>query len=356
MRQQLQSLSHQQAMLLLTLITLGGEDDLSLLAHLPPEMSQPVDAVGRVLCQTPRKQILPQLVKEIKHLITESQRSPLDQIDPEWLAEFLLSESPRVISATLQQFPRSIAERIITALPIHLQRVVPATEGTIHPDLIKRIRLNLSEKIPVYTQAPTHALTIESLALLNSQEIMLLLREFGLRELAIAFRGVGRGPLTELCRRLGAEEAERLLAVIRNLPPSEPEETKAAQRTIRAISLEHRSKSEIIEEAGLSKLHQAIQDLDKDCQHVIAFNLPRRIGKRIQGQQNIQMSPQDLYQLKLQVLHILQHLSAEGQLSPHWAELPIELAEPPPPPEPEAMIGESMSASEMAEIHADTSN
>lgn len=351
MRQKLQSLSHQQAILLLTLITLGGEDDLSLLAHLPQEDMQAIQPVGQDLCQTPRKQMLPQLVKEIKHLITESQRSTVESVDPEWLAEFLLGESPRVISATLSQFPRSVAERIVACLPVHLQHHIPPTMHEVHPDITKRLKLALSKKVPTYTPEQPHELMMESVGVLNNEEIMTLLRELGFRELAIAFRAVGRGPLTELCRRLGPEEAERLLTVIRNLPTTSSEETKAAQRTIRSISLEHRSKSEIIEEAGLHKMQQALRDVSDECHNVIAFRLPRRIGKRVKTQHLLNLTPQDLYQVKLQVLNTIQQLSSEGRIGALWAELPINLPEPPPPPE-ENMVGNSMSAADLAEAHA----
>ncbi len=351
MRQKLQSLSHQQAILLLTLITLGGEDDLSLLSHLPHEDMQALQSVGQELCQTPRKQMLPQLVKEIKHLITESQRSTVESVDPEWLAEFLLGESPRVISATLHQFPRSVAERIVAYLPVHLQHHIPPTIHEVHPDIAKRLKLALSKKIPTYTPEQTDALTMESLALLGNDEILTLLRELGFRELAIAFRAVGRGPLTELCRRLGPEEAERLLTVIRNLPNTSSEETKAAQRTIRSISLEHRSKSEIIEEAGLHKMQQALRDVSEECHKIIAFLLPRRVGKRIRTQQLLKLSAHDLYQVKLQVLESMQSLSNEGYINPQWGQMPIDLPEPPPPPE-ESMVGNSMSAAQIAEAHA----
>lgn len=337
MRQKLQSLSPRQSILLLTLITFGGEQDLALLSHLSAEEQKAISPVGKELCKTPRKQMLPQLLTEIKHLITESQRSPLEQIDPEWLAEFLLGESPRLISAMLQQFSRSVAERMISALPVHLQRHIPPTVDSIHPDIVKRMRHLLAAKLPSYTPLHAHTLTMETLSTLSAGETMLLLRELGIRELAIAFRGVGRGPLTELCRRLGPEEAERLLTVIRNLPPSTPAETKAAQRTIRAISLEHSSKSEIIEEAGLSKLHQSIQDLPPLCQQTIALHLPRRIGKRILSQKIMPLDPYDLHQLKRYVLTILQQMSTSGQISEQWSAMPITLPEAPPAPEEPAL-------------------
>lgn len=353
MRQKLQSLSHRQSMFLLTLITLGGEEDLALLAHLPPEDQKAIKPVGKELCQTPRKQMLPQLVKEIKYLITESQRSPLDQLDPEWLAEFLLGESPRLISGMLQQFSRLAAERMLAALPIHLQRHIPQTTGSIHPDLIKRMKYLLAEKLPTHVLSNPHALTMESLAALGIIDTMVLLRELGIRELAIAFRGVGRGPLTELCRRLGPEEAERLLTVIRNLPPSTPSETKAAQRTIRAISMEHNSKSEIIEEAGLSKLHQSIQDLPLPCQQVIALHLPRRLGKRILSQKIMVLDAYDLHQLKRYVLAVLQEISTTGQVDEYWRTLPIELPEAPPAPE-EPALGNAGMSSDLAQLRANS--
>jgi hypothetical protein len=325
MRQYLQSISRQQAILLLTMITLGGEEDLGLLLLLPPEERDMLAQVGRQICETPRKQMLPQLVKEIKNLITESQRNPLEQLDPEWLAEFLLGESPRVISAILQQFPRSVAERIALALPAHLQRHIPSPVHAIHPDVVKRLRYLMGKRFPTYTVRNPSELSVETISQLNAEELLLFLRELGLRELAIAFRGVGRGPLTELCRRLGPEEAERLLEVIRDLPNTDAQETKLAQRTIRAISLEHRSKSEIIEEAGLSKLFEAIRDLDPTCKQTIAYRLPRRIGKRLQHYQGMSLQGIDHVQLQRQTLEILKQLSQQGRISTQWSQMEISV-------------------------------
>jgi hypothetical protein len=183
----------------------------------------------------------------------------------------------------------------------------------------------MGKRFPTYTVRNPSELSVETISQLNAEELLLFLRELGLRELAIAFRGVGRGPLTELCRRLGPEEAERLLEVIRDLPNTDAQETKLAQRTIRAISLEHRSKSEIIEEAGLSKLFEAIRDLDPTCKQTIAYRLPRRIGKRLQHYQGMSLQGIDHVQLQRQTLEILKQLSQQGRISTQWSQMEISV-------------------------------
>lgn len=328
----LQSLSRRQSVILLTVMILEGEEALGLLRYLPDEDKHAIQGAGQNLLQeAPLKQLLPQLVTELKRQLKEQNATAVDQLDPEWLGDFLYGESPQAISAILRNFPRPVAERLARALPRDVAQRLPMRQGHIDQDILQIVKQTFDKRCPSMPSTQPTVLGLESLSALKNEDLYTLIRDLGFRELAIAFRGAGRGPLTELCRRLGQEEAENLLATIRRLPPSSPQEIKAAQRTIRAISFGNRSKSEIIEEAGLCLLQGAIQDLPNDVKKPIAYRLPRRVGERLLQYDNQGLSAHDTLTIQHQVLNTIQGIAEEGRIASFWKDLPIDL---PPLPEP----------------------
>lgn len=349
MREQLETLPTSQAMFLLTLMMLEGEQDLDLLHYLPDDQAPQLESIGRALCVEPRKQMLPQVVREIKHLIKTTQRSPIDHLAPEWMAEFLKEEPPQVINVILQQFPQSISDRILMALPGPVRQNLPPSRE-VHPDIARLVRRHFETKVPsmepASTPAQAQALSLDSLTALDTDELLLLINELGIRELALAFRKVGRGPLTELCRRLSSQDAERLLEVIRSLEttipsdsPDAKELTKSAQRLIQKVSLRNRSKSQLHEDAGLAKLREACWELAPEQQQKISLLLPHRIGKKFQVAQVLELKPTDKYRIQCEAIQLIQQLSMEGKIAPHWSQLEAQYPPPPaedlPPLEPE---------------------
>ncbi len=306
---------------------------MDLLKYLPSERSDKIRQIAEAVGQQPRRQALPIYVRELKFLIHESRQNPFEKFDPEWLAEFLAPESPRIISAILSQFPRSAAEKIFYNLPPHVQRRLPKMFFPLQPELAKRLNRLFSQKFSLFFPKDVTKLSLESLSALETKDLFTLLRELGLNELALAFSNVGKGPLTELCRRLGNPEANLLLEKLRNLHNPSREEIKSAQRTISMLSLHNLSQSAIIEEIGLGKLCEAIKELPQECKQSIALRLPRRLGIRIKSHQGLKLQPNDLFRLQKEVIETIQKLSAEGKISKHWSTLEVQL--PPPPPSPE---------------------
>lgn len=339
----------EQAMFLLFLFAQKGEEDLHLLRYLPDEQSQILSPIGQQLASEPRKQILPLIGKELRELVKISRRSPFDQFDPEWMAEFLHDESPRVISALLQQYPRSIAERVIMALPGHLRQNIPRQQQPLHPEIAGYIKQKFDARCPNVPQGQIQqvdSLSIATLPALASDELQKLMRELGLRELALAFRLAGRGALTELCRGLERNDSERLLTVIRQLTseqggPEAKEQMKSATRIIQAVTRASRSnnKKKLIEDTGLAKLKEAAQELSPEEQQAIVFNLPRKIGVLFQSNPPLDLRPDEKYRIQCEAIQAIQLLSQEGSISPQWGQL--EPQYPPPPPEPPEPPGPS---------------
>ncbi|MCB9638800.1 MAG: hypothetical protein H6727_07845 [Myxococcales bacterium] len=331
MRHLIQHLPKQQAMFLLTLLTLEGEKDLPLLGYLPREEAQQLEHVARQLSETPRKQLLPQLVQEIKRLIADNHRSKLEQHDPAWLADLLQHESPQIIAVILQGLPRGSVQRIYQALPRQLAQRIPQQIGQVSPEIAKQIRQRIEERFPEPPDTDPPTFNLDSLSYLSSEELMLLIRELGFRELATAFSNVGHRPLMELCRRLRNEDAEHLLKVVQGLPPLESKHIKSAQRTIRAISNEHQSQSDMIEGAGMHKFSNALCASHRELLHNLAYRLPYNLGIRFHRHNPPKLTDNDILRLHHEVLGTLQSLAQEQRISRQWALQVIDL--PPVPVE-----------------------
>jgi len=321
------SLSREHSMLLLTIFVLEGEKDLELLRYLQPDDASAIQQMAGELGQTPRKQMLPQLVQEIKKLLNDASMGPLEKLDPGWLAEVLQTESPRTISMLMRQMPRSRSEQLFRSLPDYLRKRIPTQQAMVEPEIQKLVKSVIEKRCPtLQDDNPPQKLDMDSITKLSGDEIQVLIRELGFRILAIAFRGAGRGPLTELCRRLGSQESNNLLAIIRRLPESSRQESKAAQKTIRALSLERRTKSEIIIEAGLGRLRAAYHDHPESMMRLVAYRLPRDLGLRVLAKTERLLDLEEQIHSQRIVLQTISNLSEEGRLPAFWQTL--ELVEP----------------------------
>lgn len=330
MRELLQPLSKRHATLLLTLLILDSEEGLELLQFLHAEEAQSLREVGNSVCEKgSQKQLLPQLVGELKRLLKESDQHTNNTFDPEWLVDVLERETPQAIYTILKGFSRQTATKLTQALPSHISQKLPKNSGHVEPEILKLVFQLFSQHYPKEESSQPTELNVESLICLEKQDLHALIRELGFQELAIAFRGAGRGPLMELCRRLGNEEAEKLLSTIRRMPASSPAEIKAAQRSIRSLSFEQRSKSELIEDAGLGILQNALQGHSPKFRQGLAYQLPREQGQKLL-QDHPPLDPDEQLRIQHQIINTLRHLSEEAKVPAIWKELEITL---PPLPE-----------------------
>ncbi len=339
MRALLHSLPVEQAIFLLVLLILGSDEDLELLRFLPQEESQNLqEAISQILQGAPKKQLLHKLVAELKFLLkSASNKSAAMTLDPAWYADFIVNEPPQTIPVLLRAFPPSSAERIIQALPPHIAQQIPRYQTHVEPEILKIARDYFDSLCPTLDHSNPSDISLQSICKLTRDEFFTLIRELGFKELAIAFRGAGRGPLTELCRRLGSEEAENLLNTIRRLPPSSPVEIKAAQRTIRAISFAHRAKSEIIQEAGMGMFISALQNVPIEYKKNLAYTLPRHIGEKILKGQPALISDEELLRLQHQLADTIILMAEEGRFPERWKGLEKNL---PPLPSPDEEISQ----------------
>jgi hypothetical protein len=342
MRHLLQPLPRQQATFLVTLLMLEGEKDLGLLKYLPSQEASFLQPIARQICETPRKQLLPQLIQELKRLIADTNRSKLAQLDPAWLAELLKTETPQTIAVVLHGLPRTSIQRVFQSLPPQLAQRVPQECYEMHPEIAKQVKLAIEERFPAIPHGLPKAFDVEALRYLAPEELIMLIRMIGTRELAIAFSTVGRGPLMELCRRLSSEDAERLLAVVGDLQKTKmPSKLmiKQAQRTIRAVSTEQRQKTDMIEGAGMHKFANALCLSHTALLKELAYRLPYASGIRFHHHPPPPLSEADQLRLHHEVLHTLHQLAKEGRIPQTWATSPPVL--PPLPPEEEAEDGSS---------------
>ena len=323
MKDILQGLSKQQSMLLLVLFLLEGEADLPLLRFLPQDEAQLFEQRGLALSQTPRKQIVPQLVKEIKSLLQQANQPAFLRLDPEWLAESLIHESPRVIYAVLQMMPRNAAEKVVRQLPPDRLPQLSSRGTAIAPDLQRWLQYMVGRNLPELLEGEADRLDMSSLALMGREDLQEVMRELGFRELAMAFRNSGRGPLTELCRRLGNQDAHRLLDTIQQLGEVEPERAKQAQRFVRNAAGQATSKQEVVVEAGMLQFQTALVDEPDALHQQIAYKLPRQMGKRLLQKMKTVPRLEEIQSLQRQLLSTVKELGAAQTISSHWGSLEI---------------------------------
>src|SRR5262245_46157857 len=103
-------------MMLLTAVTLGGQDGIAAFEHLPDEEAELLkERAGRML-EIPREKRIPLLVQEIKRLVT-ARRAQLWAADAAHFAELLSTERTSLIEWVLRALPANLADAIRQRIP-----------------------------------------------------------------------------------------------------------------------------------------------------------------------------------------------------------------------------------------------
>lgn len=171
-------------MLLLTAVTLGGQEALGALEHLMPDESELLKSRALALFQIPREQRVAMLVSEMKRLIS-SRKGLLWSVESTRLAEVLKRERPALVEVLLRALPSGVA----TSIRDHLPRKATDARREIRTEVLNVVRWKLDELLQ--TEAPKKVtFRFSDLRLLQGRELLTLTQQLGLKALSSALAGL----------------------------------------------------------------------------------------------------------------------------------------------------------------------
>lgn len=249
----------------------------------------------------------------------------LHQIHPGWLVEHLKDESPRVIGLICRFLPSEKVRYLIQNLPKGMSDQLPRISDAyaVPTDLVTELRKMLEIRFrPAVLPRQGEPFSFYHLAWLKEEELVQVLKECGIMELAAAFEEVSRERLKALLHRFPYEQAKILYKRIRS-PQRQWRSKEQAQRHVVACELEAIVSDDLFFEIGLSLLSHALTVADLEWSEAVTYHLPPKIGYRFK--RSIQQlasvaQPEAARELKDLILDRMIQLAEAGVIRKYWKD------------------------------------
>lgn len=331
-------LSPRLTMLLCTMFTQGGEEDLPVLEHLNEDDAYLLqDKAQQLLALEPDKRVAT-VVREMRRQIQFAGLVGLEAIDPSWLLAGVRGEQPVTIGIILAQLSTGARGRILAHLPPKVRARVPAKEDLKQTrlEIMRIVRQTFETKyvaMPAPPGEPTH-FYFKDIALLDARELVQLIRALGIEQLAAAFMAVGRRKLAELCHRLGAAAADELIAAYKETEQRDAMDIGDANDFLSRMVLGLKSggpspedkdafQKELFQKAGLFRLAMAVRQERPMFIQQLAQRIPRSHGKLLSQyvyriNDNGEVDWSKLRRLQDLVLYRVEKLAARGKVNARY--------------------------------------
>lgn len=331
-------LSPRLTMLLATIFTHGGKEDLYLLDLLPDDDMYTLRDKAEALLELDGEKRAAVVAREIRRQVQFAGLAGLESVDPSWLLAGIKGEQPRTIGIILAQLSAGARSRILAQLPAAVRAHIPDKEELrdCRLEMMRIVRQRFETKfVPMAAPpgAPTH-FYFKDLVLLEARDLIQLVRALGIEQLAAAFWTIGKRKLAELCTSLGAQAAEELIAAVKETSAEDAMELADANEFLRRVlqgaridgtgpEAKERFQRELFQKAGLFRLAQAVRSERPGFVQQLAQRIPRSHGQLLKSYvyrlgAEAEVDVVKLQRLQDQVLYRVERLAERGKVNPRY--------------------------------------
>lgn len=335
-------LSPRQTMLLATIFTQGGADDLPMLELLADDDAFLLQEKAEQILQIDGPKRVAIVVGEMRRQIQFAGIAGLEAIDPTWLLSGIKGEQPLTIGIVLAQLNQTARSRILSNLPPAIRAKVPGREDLKNTrlEVMRVVRQKFESKFVTMLAPPTEptAFYFKDVALLDARELVQLVRALGIEELASAFQTVGKRKLAELCTKLGRQAAEELIAAVKETEVRDAMDINDANdflskmllglkldeaRGISPTEAKERFTKELFQKAGLYRLAKAVRTERPAFVQQLAQRIPKTHGRLLRNYVYRLNEADELDEIKLRrlqdlILYRIERLAARGKVNPRY--------------------------------------
>lgn len=335
-------LSPRQTMLLATIFTQGGADDLPMLELLADDDAYLLQEKAEQILQIEGPKRVAIVVGEMRRQIQFAGIAGLEAIDPTWLLSGIKGEQPLTIGIVLAQLNQTARSRILSNLPPAIRAKVPGREDLKNTrlEVMRVVRQKFESKFVTMLAPPTEPteLYFKDVALLDARELVQLIRALGIEELASAFQTVGKRKLAELCTKLGRQAAEELIAAVKETEARDAMDINDANdflskmllglkldeaRGIGPNEAKERFTKELFQKAGLFRLAKAVRAERPAFVQQLAQRIPKTHGRLLRNYVYRLNESDELDEIKLRrlqdlILYRIERLAARGKVNPRY--------------------------------------
>ncbi|MEM7675004.1 MAG: hypothetical protein AAF449_03275 [Myxococcota bacterium] len=329
------------SMLLTTIFTQGGSNDLHLLELLPDDDAFVLQEKAEQIMQLDGDHRAAVVVREMRRQIQFAGLVGLEAIDPSWLLAGVRGEQPHTIAIILAQLSASARSRILQQLPPEVRNRIPPREKlkNVRSEIMRIVRQKFESRfvtMPAPPGEPTN-FYFKDIALLDARELVQLIRALGIEQLAAAFLTIGKRKLAELCHVLGRHAAEELIGAVKETDDRDAMGITDANDFLSRILLgldlaaaqaatgpaKEEFQRELFQKAGLFRLAMAVRAERPSFVQQLAQRIPRSHGRLLRNYvyritENESLDDAKLRRLQDLVLYRVEKLAARGKVSPRY--------------------------------------
>lgn len=272
------------------------------------------------------------LGQQMHSLHTAEEIVMLGEIHPQWIADVLSRETPRVIGVMLRFLPSQHTRAVIEKLPATMRQRLPSVvESFSVPDAILRLIRQKFEShfLPVKPMHHVEELSFAELSALSLRDLRAVLHDIGIEELARAFRRLAKPALRLLLNRLNFADAQSLSRRIGMLDDDDPTLDRDAQNALLGMSFEHVNPDILIDEIAIVALAKSLRIEDLPMVRILQQKLPPHLAYVLQrdAETHVRSNHPEIVRTRQQriMLRVGELVHAERLDRVWWDRLPAEV-------------------------------
>lgn len=280
--QNYQSLKTRDQALVMISLLLEREGTTALLGLLDPERRDEILSASTTLLAMPGRARFNLALTRLKHLLDPDNFEPIDEIHPQWIADYLERQPPLPAGLMLKSMPVDFIARIFAEIePRTATNIQNRLRGIAPPPHLKTLlqailnrRFQLPNPLSGAGRDP-----FEAIFFLNCAELAALVEELGSAELAMACQNLPSRDFDTICRKLTPRIKEKIKIKLAQYAQTPLDRIVRARQSFLLMQDELYEKGKLIEFTGIHILAAVMGGIPVNRLQFLAHKLPRRDGE-----------------------------------------------------------------------------
>jgi hypothetical protein len=301
-----------------------GQQKEEILGSLPPERADLFKKEIKKFDRFPKEVRLTIVLKLLGYLVQHVRNRNVEMVHPSWITESLRNENAQVTLGILNQFSADYRERVLDLLPLYTSPVMdPLKSGSSDcSDVVFQIFCN--RFAPMSAPWGEAELSVDTLYLLKEEDLVTLVNQLGVREIARAFVLAGNTALAAVVSRIPPQVQEDFLAGVKAAKTVAVERQKEAGRRLAPYA--SRPLDEVMTKVGLIFLGEIYSKRKIETARKVAQRLPREMGIVIL--ETIARPVEILEGEENEVMETIHELTMNGKIDKNYVETGFRSADP----------------------------
>jgi len=248
-----------------------GQQKEEIFSVLPPDRSEMLKKELHKFDRFPKEVRLTLVLKLLGYLVQHVRNPHLEMIHPTWIAESLRKEDPQFIALILTRLTPEYRAKVLSYLRLSVPSIPPAKVIPMESlDVLFRVFCN--RFLPMGAPLGEAELSIDTIHLLKEEDLLNVIEQVGLREIARGFAMVGDAPLAAVLSRFPPKYQKDFGKAIKLAKGEPADKKKIVVKRLSKYDLASMPIDQASVRIGLAKIGAALRK---------AENLKRKIAQRI---------------------------------------------------------------------------